>query len=93
MALTGNIIHDAIAGNPSSINYTMFVAVFSMLCLFYLVLVAIKEDFVIHPILPIVLDALLVLFFFADAVCLAAKLGAHSCSNQVRLNRGTGAFP
>ena len=84
MALTGNIIADAIAGNPSSINYTMFVAVFSMLCLFYLFLVAFKEDFAIHPSIPLALDALNTLFFFAAAVALAARLHVHSCSNQVR---------
>jgi hypothetical protein len=84
MALTGNIIADAIAGNPSSINYTMFVAVFSMLCLFYLILVAFKEDFAIHPLIPVILDALNTLFFFAAGVALAARLHVHSCSNQVR---------
>ena len=84
MGLTGNIIADAIAGNPSSINYTMFVAVFSMLCLFYFFLVAFKEDFVIHPAIPLILDALNTLFFFAAAVALAARLHVHSCSNQVR---------
>jgi len=85
LALTGNIIADAIAGNPSSINYVIFVAVFSMLCLFYLFLVAFRESFVIHPAIPVVLDALNVLFFFAGAVALAAKLGVHSCGNQVYL--------
>ena len=83
MALTGNIIADAIAGNPSSINYTMFVAVFSMLSLFYLFLVAFKEDFAVHPLIPVILDALNTLFFFAAAVALAARLHVHSCSNQV----------
>jgi hypothetical protein len=83
MALTGNIIADAIAGNPSTINYTIFVAVFSMLCLFYLFLVAFKEDFAIHPLIPVILDALNTLFFFAAAVALAARLHVHSCSNKV----------
>ena len=84
MALTGNIIADAIAGNPSTINYTIFVAVFSMLCLFYLFLVAFKEDFAINAWIPVILDALNTLFFFAAAVALAARLHVHSCSNQVR---------
>jgi hypothetical protein len=83
MALTGNIIADAIAGNPSSINYTMFVAVFSMLCLFYFFLIAFKDSFAIHPLIPVILDALNTLFFFAAAVALAARLHVHSCSNQV----------
>jgi len=84
MALTGNIIADAVAGNPSSINYAIFVSVFSMLCLIYLFLVAFKEDFAIHPLIPVVLDTLNTLFFFAAAVALAARLHVHSCSNKVR---------
>jgi hypothetical protein len=84
MALTGDIIADAVAGNPSSINYTIFVSVFSMLSLIYLVAVAFNDGFVVHPALPLLLDALNTLFFFAGAVALAAKLHVHSCSNQVR---------
>lgn len=87
MALTGNIIADAIAGNPSSINYTMFVAVFSMLCLFYFFVVAFNDGFIIHPALPLILDALNTLFFFAGGVALAARLHVHSCSNQVGATR------
>ena len=88
MALTGNIIADAISGNPSSINYTMFVSVFSMLCLFYFFLVAFNDGLVIFPWLPVALDALNTLFFFAAAVCLAARLHVHSCDNQVRMMHG-----
>ena len=83
MALVGNMIASAFSGNPSSVNYTIFVSVFGMLTLFYLILVAWNENFVMHPILPIVLDALNVLFWFCAAVALAAELGAHSCSNSV----------
>ena len=83
MALTGDIIADAIAGNPSSVNYTMFVAVFSMLCLFYFFLVAFNDRFTIFPWLPVALDALNTLFFFAAAVALAARLHVHSCGNKV----------
>ena len=83
MALVGNMIASAFSGNPSSVNYAMFIAVFGMLTLFYLILVAWNDNFVMHPILPIVLDALNVLFWFCGAVALAALLGAHSCSNSV----------
>lgn len=83
MALIGNIIHDATKGNPSIINYNMFVAVFGMLSLFYLVPATISERFVIMPILPLIIDVLNVLFWFCGAVALAAKLGVHSCSNHV----------
>ena len=83
MALTGNMIHDATSGNPSIVNYTMFVAVISMLSLIYLFLVAINEGFTIHPVLPVAVDLFNTLFFFCGAVALAAKLGVHSCGNQV----------
>ena len=81
--MVGNIIASAFSGNPSSINYVIFVAVFGMLTLFYLILVAWNDSFAMHPILPIVLDGLNVLFWFCAAVAMAALLGAHSCSNSV----------
>ena len=87
MALTGNIIADAIGGNPSTINYTIFVSVFSMLCLLYFFLVAFNDSFTIFAWLPVALDALNTLFFFAAGVALAARLRVHSCSNQVCLIR------
>lgn len=91
MALVGNMIADAFGGNPSVVNYDMFVAVFSMLCLFYLIFTAISDSFTLHPMLPLALDALNVLFFFCAAVAMAAELGTHSCSNSVRSMRlGTG---
>ena len=83
MALVGNMIADAFNGNPAIVNYTMFVAVFGMLSLIYLSAVAFNDSFSGHPIIPIVLDVLNTLFFFCGAVALAAKLGAHSCSNHV----------
>lgn len=85
MALIGNVIALAFAGNPSLINYDMFVAAFSMLSLFYLFAAAWSDSFAGHPIIPIVLDALNVLFLFCAAVATAAELGVHSCSNDVRL--------
>lgn len=82
LALTGSIIASAFAGNPSIINFNMFVTVFAMLCLIYLILATVKPDFILHPILPLALDTLLTLFFFCGAVALAAQLGVHSCSNE-----------
>ncbi|MCJ1322515.1 hypothetical protein MMC15_007864 [Xylographa vitiligo] len=81
MALVGNMIHEAIGGNPSIVNYVMFVAVISMLSLFYLIAATISEGFVIIPILPVVLDALNTLFFLIGGIALAAYLGVHSCGN------------
>ena len=83
MALIGNVIAEAIGGNPSLVNYDMFVVVFAMLCLFYLIFVALKEDPIIHPLLPLVLDVLNVLFWFVAGVATAAELHVHSCSNAV----------
>jgi len=82
MALVGNMIATAFSGNPSSVNYTIFVSVFSMLSLFYLIPTALKPDFSFHPLLAVVLDLLNTLFFFCAAVALAAFLGVHSCSND-----------
>ncbi|EXJ95586.1 hypothetical protein A1O1_00708 [Capronia coronata CBS 617.96] len=87
MSLVGNIIAMAFAGNPSIINYDMFVAAFGMLSLFYLIAIAFNDGFTGHPIIPVVLDALNVIFFFCAAVAMAAELGAHSCDNQAYLAR------
>jgi hypothetical protein len=86
MSLIGNMIDDAVSGNPSVVNYAMFVAVFSMLSLIYLILAAWTESAPGHPIIPLTLDVLNTLFFFCGAVALAAKLHVHSCNNKVYLN-------
>jgi len=83
MALVGNMIADAIAGNPSIVNYCMFVAVFSMISLIYLIAATVNEGFVIMPILPLIVDALNTLFFLIGGIALAAYLGVHSCGNVV----------
>jgi len=86
MGLVGNIIAIAFAGNPATINYSMFTATFGLLSLFYLIPATVKDSFHI-PIVTIVLDGLNTIFFFCAAVALAAKLGAHSCNNTVYLIR------
>lgn len=85
MALIGNMIAEATNGNPSVVNYQMFVAVFSMLSLFYLIPATVVESIAIHPAIMVALDALNTLFFFAGGIALAASLGAHSCSDGVRV--------
>jgi Membrane-associating domain len=82
MALVGNIIADAYAGNPSIINYDMFVAVFSMLSLIFLITSAFTGVMSGTPI-PLALDILNTLFFFCGAVAMSAFLGVHSCGNEV----------
>jgi hypothetical protein len=84
-ALIGNVIASAFAGNPSSINYAIFVAVFSWLVLFYGFAAAFVEGLAI-PIVMIALDGLATLLTFIAGVVLAAKLGVHSCGNHVSLN-------
>ena len=83
MALVGNMIHDATAGNPSIVNYCMFVAVFSMFCLIFLIAVAVNEDLSPIPLLSLGLDVLNVIFFLVGGIALAADLKVHSCGNLV----------
>ena len=82
MALVGNMIAEAVGGNPSIVNYTMFVAVFGMLSLIYLILAAVLEAFFM-PIVALALDALNTIFFLIGGIALAADLGVHSCGNHV----------
>ncbi|KAJ5584577.1 uncharacterized protein N7459_004377 [Penicillium hispanicum] len=81
MSLIGNMIAEAFAGNPSTVNYSMYTSAFSMLTLFYLVPASFNLDWALHPIIMIVVDALNCIFFFCAAIALAAKLECHSCSN------------
>lgn len=84
MALIGNAIASRDSGNgtPSSINYVMFTAAFSMLTLLYLIPATFHEGIQGHAMIPTVLDGINVLFTFIAGVVLAAKLGpANSCSN------------
>jgi len=82
MALVGNMVASASAGDPSIVNYTLFVSVFSMLSLFYLFPATVKEDFAFHPMIMLIVDILNTIFFFCGAVALAADLGVHSCGNS-----------
>lgn len=84
MALVGNMIATAFAGNPSIVNYDMFVAVFGMLSLFYLIPATFNEGFQFHPALMVGLDVLNTLFFLIGGIATAAYLGVHSCGNAVR---------
>ena len=83
MALVGNMIADARSGNPSIVNYAMFVSVFAMLTLFYLTAVTLSEGLAGHPMLPLAVDALNTLFFLVGGIALAGYLNVHSCSNSV----------
>ncbi|KAL5333363.1 membrane-associating domain-containing protein [Aspergillus crustosus] len=82
MSLIGNMIAEAINGNPATVNYAMFVAAFAMFTLLYLIPSSFNPDWAVHPIIPIVLDTLNMIFFFTAAIALAARLHCHSCTNQ-----------
>lgn len=78
------MVHDAIGGNPSIVNYCVFAAVFSMLSLIYLIAVSVNAAaFSIIPQLPVAVDALNTLFFFIGGIALASYLGVHSCGDEV----------
>jgi len=79
-ALVGNVIHEAVGGNPSAINYSMFVAVFCWLTLIYTILAGVIDSVSI-PMALMVMDGLAALFTFIAGVVLAADLGVHSCGN------------
>lgn len=85
MALVGNMINEAISGNPSAVNYIMFTAAFAMFTLLYLIPATFSEKIMFHPIIMLVLDILNTIFFFCAAIALPAKLRVHSCSNLVWL--------
>ncbi|KAJ5801177.1 uncharacterized protein N7518_003245 [Penicillium psychrosexuale] len=82
MALVGNMIAEAFAGNPATVNYSIFTSVFSMFTLFYLVPASFNIDWSGHPLIMIIIDALNCIFFFCAAIALAAKLECHSCTNR-----------
>ncbi len=84
LCLIGNMIHEANNENPSVVNYVMFVAVFGMLSLIYLILATVNEAFAINPLFMVIADALNTLFFLVGGIALAARLGVHSCGNEVR---------
>ncbi len=79
-ALIGNVIAESFAGNPSSINFAIFVCVLSWIVLF-IGIAALKVD--LPAMILMVLDGLATLFTFIAGVVLAAKLGVHSCGNKV----------
>ncbi|KAF1969563.1 hypothetical protein BU23DRAFT_557579 [Bimuria novae-zelandiae CBS 107.79] len=81
IALIGNMIATALAGNSAMVNYDMFVATFGLLSLLYLLPTSFLDGYSM-PMVNIVLDTLNVLFWFCAAVATAAYLGVHSCSNR-----------
>lgn len=90
-ALIGNAIHEAIAGNPSAINYAIFTCVFSWLAL----LAGLAGIFVESLAIPVVawgMDGLAALFTLIAGIVLAAELKVHSCGNTVSSFPSTPCF-
>jgi hypothetical protein len=75
--LVGNVIATATAGNPSSINFAIFVAVFSWLVILFALVGVFIEAFAV-PIALLVLDGLATLFTLIAGIVLAAKVGEIS---------------
>ncbi|TEY52517.1 hypothetical protein BOTCAL_0257g00100 [Botryotinia calthae] len=80
LALVAASIDDQFFGN-SSVNWAMFVAVFSMIVVFYGLAAAFVESLA-QPMILGAMDGLATLFNFIAGVVLAARLGVHSCSNR-----------
>ncbi|TGO40476.1 hypothetical protein BHYA_0036g00090 [Botrytis hyacinthi] len=80
LALVASAIDDQFFGN-SSVNWAMFVAVFSMIVVFYGMAAAFVESLA-QPMILGAMDGLATLFNFIAGVVLAARLGVHSCSNR-----------
>jgi hypothetical protein len=85
MALVGNMIATAFAGNSAMVNYVIFVSIFGMGSLLYLIPTTFLDSFSV-PVINLTLDGLNVLFWFCAAVALPAYLGVHSCSNEVSIS-------
>lgn len=80
LGLVGSL--EANGSNPESVHYSMFTAAFSIFFLLYLIPATWSDSFTGHAIIPIVLDALNVIFTFCAAITLAARTKADSCSNR-----------
>lgn len=85
LALIGNVIATAFSGNPSVVNYAIFVSTFCMLVVLFGIAGVFVESLAI-PIALAVADGLAALFSVIAGIALAAELHVHSCGNKVRLS-------
>ncbi|TVY92961.1 Non-classical export protein [Lachnellula willkommii] len=81
LSLIGNVIATAFSGNPSVVNYAIFVAIFGMLVVLWGIAGVFVESLAI-PIALAVADGLAALFSVIAGIALAAELGVHSCGNK-----------
>lgn len=82
LSLIGNVIAEAFAGNPSSINYAMFVSAIDMLVILWGFAAAFNESWGAGFFL-LIGDAVAALLTVICGIVLAAKLHVHSCGNDV----------
>lgn len=82
LALVGNVIAEAFAGNSSKINYAIFVSVFDMIIILWGIAAAVSEGLAFGIILPIA-DVIATLLTVIAGIVLAAGLNVHSCGNRV----------
>lgn len=83
-ALISDVISDAFAGNPSSVNYAIFVCVIVWIVCLYGMAGTLKES-ILLPKAILILDSLATIFVFIVGVVLASKLRVHSCRNEAYL--------
>jgi len=81
LALIGNVIAEAFAGNQATINYAMFTAVISMLVVIFGIVGVFVESLAV-PIALMIADGIALFATWIAGIVLAAKLGVHSCGNQ-----------
>lgn len=86
-ALFSSVIAGAFAGNPSIINFAIFVCVLSWITCIGGMIGAFDEKYLV-PMIVLVLDTTTTILSLITGIVLAAKLTAHSCGDTVRsINR------
>ncbi|KAK2625792.1 hypothetical protein QTJ16_005104 [Diplocarpon rosae] len=81
LALVGNVVDEAFAGNSSSINFALAVSIIELFVCLYALATVFIESLAFGKIMSIV-DIFSSIFIFIAGTVLAAKLGVHSCGNQ-----------
>lgn len=92
MAIVGNMISNNFVTSPGIIKYDMFVAVFSMLSLFYLVPATLKEEFHSRKYVVPALEFVNFIFFLSGGAATGRWLGTHTCDEVVSADSRTLTF-
>ncbi|KAL7274227.1 hypothetical protein RUND412_002883 [Rhizina undulata] len=87
LALSGALIEQqTLGGTPTRVNYSIFVAAFAMLTLFYLIPATFMEERLANWGVMAALDAVNVVFFLAAGIAVAAELGGGDCGDVFYLH-------